>query len=337
MNMNRLSQSILLGFLWASLGLTSCSSSHQQSRQSSTTESSEPSQLTASSFDVDSVYHFIETQVAFGPRVPGSQGHRKAQAWMVSKLRAWGYNVTEQPVSGVGFRGQPVSGHNIIATRTPEYQEGQQRILLMAHWDTREVADHDPSPSRRSEPILGADDGGSGVAVLLELARQWQGRPGLDVAVDFILFDLEDGGQSGSDESWCQGSTHWAKTPHVPGYKAQYAILLDMVGAKGARFYWEYHSKRHAAPIMRELWETARKLGWQSYFVPRDGAAALDDHLPVIEHRGIPAVDVINFSAEGTFGKHWHTHADDMSVISKETLRAVGETVATMIELKHSK
>lgn len=338
MKTNRLPSLILLGLMSASLSIHSCSSSSsQQSKQSLATEVETTNELAPANFDADSAYHFIERQVALGPRVPGSEAHRQIGQWIVSKLSSWGYTTIEQSVSGLGVHGETVSGKNIIATLTPEYSSAKPRILLMAHWDTRAVADHDPSPSKRSQPILGADDGGSGVAVLLELARRWRDRSDLDVAIDFIFFDLEDGGQSGSDEGWCQGSTHWAQHPHVANYKAEYAILLDMVGAKDARFYWEYHSKRHAAPIMRELWDTARKLGWQRYFVSRDGAAALDDHLPVIEHRGIPAVDVINFSAEGEFGKHWHTHADNLDVISKETLQAVGETVATMIERRHSK
>lgn len=336
--MTRLHYPILLGLLSAGLSFCSCSSNRQQSQETQVSEVALSDQLEPARFETDSAYQFIKEQVAFGPRVPGSQAHQRAKTWITDKLRSWGYNTTEQPVSGTGFHGDVISGHNIIATLSPPQSQGlKPRILLMAHWDTRAVADHDPNPSKRSEPILGADDGGSGVAVLLELARQWKERYDLDVDIDFIFFDLEDGGQSGSDEGWCQGSTYWAKHPHIPDYKAEYAILLDMVGAQDARFYWEYHSKRHAAPIMRELWDTARKLGWQRYFVPQDGAAALDDHLPVIEHRGIPSVDVINFSAQGVFGKHWHTHDDNLDIISKETLKAVGESVATMIELKHSK
>lgn len=334
--MTRLHYPILLGLLSTGLSLCSCSPNRQQSQQVQATEIAPRNQLEPARFEADSAYQFIKEQVALGPRVPGSEAHQRTGAWIAGKLRSWGYSVTKQSVSGTGFHGDAVSGHNIIATLSPQSQSSKPRILLMAHWDTRVVADHDPTPSKRTVPILGADDGGSGVAVLLELARQWQERH-LDVDIDFIFFDLEDGGQSGSDEGWCQGSTYWARHPHIPNYKAEYAILLDMVGAKDARFYWEYHSKRHAAPVMRELWDTARKLGWQRYFVSQDGAAALDDHLSVIEHRGIPSVDVINFSAQGEFGKHWHTHADNLDIISQETLKAVGESVATMIERKHSK
>lgn len=307
--------------------LLACNSSGSKAQGQANQAVATETKLAPARFDADSAYHYIAQQVAFGTRVPGSVGHKACGDWIVHTLRSWGYSVTEQEVKGTDYYGKSVVGRNIIATRQPEASE---RLILMAHWDTRPIADHDPTPSKRTEPILGADDGGSGVAVLLELARQWRSLE-LNKGVDFVFFDLEDGGRSGEDASWCQGSQHWAKHPHTEGYTARHGILLDMVGAKGARFYWEYHSQRYAAPLMRELWETARQLGWHQYFIPREGAGILDDHLPVIEYRGIPSVDIVNFSEDGQFGAHWHTHADNLDNISLETLRAVGETVATYV------
>lgn len=322
--------------LWAmTLSLCACNGSqaNQSTTPSPTTDSTSlatdaPQRITP---HADSVYSYIAQQVAFGPRVPGSEGHRKTGDWIVAKLRGWGYEVIEQPVDGTDYHGKPVRGRNIIATRTPDHQT---RFLLMAHWDTRPVADMDADHQQRTRPILGADDGGSGVALLLEMARQWQEQQP-EVGLDFAFFDLEDGGRSGDDESWCQGSRFWAQHPHRAGYRAQYGILLDMVGARGARFYWEYHSLRYAAPLVKELWATARELGWSNYFIPQEGTGILDDHVPVIEHRGIPSVDIVNYDPRGAFGKHWHTHADNLDNIDRETLTAVGETVMTTLARRY--
>lgn len=317
--------------LTALLGVVGCTSGKQTATTAVGGEH-EPAQVrTPAPFDADSAYSYIVHQVSAGPRVPGTAGHRATGDWIVAKLREWGYTVVEQPVDGTSYHGAPVRGRNIIATLAPEAEE---RVLLMAHWDTRAVADQDPTASRREHPIDGADDGGSGTAVLLELARQWR-MVELSVGVDFVFFDLEDGGQSGDDDSWCQGSRHWAQSPHREGYRAKYGILLDMVGARGARFYWEYYSYRYGAPILRELWDVARELGYSDYFVAGHGAGIVDDHVPVNIYREIPSVDVVNFDPRGQFGKHWHTHADNLDNIDRATLRAVGETVATLIVSKH--
>ncbi len=182
---------------------------------------------------------------------------------------------------------------------------------------------------RQGEPIQGADDGASGVAVLLELARQESLNPS-GKALDFIFFDLEDGGQSEDEDSWCLGSQYWAQHPHQSDYKAKWGILLDMVGSQGARFYWEGLSREYARPLLSALWQTAAQLGWGDYFVQANGGQMTDDHGPVIRYRGIPFINFDPNRATG-FGAHWHTSADNMNVIHMETLRAVGETVATTI------
>lgn len=314
------------------LSLASCSGTKTQGTQGSATPAQPSSpELTASAFDADSAYSYVATQVAFGPRPPGSQAHRLCGDWIISKLRAWGYQVQEQHFDGQDYHGTKLKGRNIIASIDGASAE---RILLMAHWDTRPIADHDPQPNRQGKPIAGADDGGSGVAVLLELARQWA-QSAIPVGVDFLFFDQEDGGQSSDDDSWCLGSQHWAKHPHSSSTKAKYGILLDMVGSRGAEFFYESYSKAYAAPLLRHLWETASKLGWRNYFKHGEIGALIDDHVPVIKHQQIPCVDIVNYSptnAKG-FGNHWHTHADDLSIIDVETLRAVGQTVATAIAL----
>lgn len=281
-------------------------------------------------FNVDSAYNCIKAQVAFGVRSPGSPGHQSCGDWLISQMQGWGYSVQEQFFTGQDYHNKPIKGRNIIASLFPDKPK---RLLLMAHWDTRAVADEDSDPKRREEAIEGADDGGSGVGVLLELARQFSLKAP-NIGLDFLFFDLEDGGHSGDNDSWCLGSQYWSKNPHKANYTAQGGILLDMVGARDARFHWEAYSRSYAAPLLMELWGIAKSLGHIRYFPHSPGGTMVDDHVPVIENLGIPCVDIINYSNEGNrdgFGKHWHTHKDNMSIIDKATLQAVGETVVTYI------
>lgn len=311
----------------ALLGLSACGGSRAQSQEQTQSETSP--ERKAAPFSADSAYSYVVAQAQMGPRTPGSEAHTRCARWIEAKLRSWGYTVTLQRFEGKDYYGKAAEGTNIIATLQPEAKD---RLLLMAHWDTRQVADQDANSSAQSQPILGADDGASGVAVLLELARQEALQPS-GKALDFVFFDLEDGGRGGDDDSWCLGAQHWAKQPHRAGYTARYGILLDMVGAQGARFYWETASKQFARPLLSALWQTAAQLGWGGYFVQADGSAMTDDHIPVIRELGIPSVDIINYDPTRPtgFGSHWHTQQDDLNIISIETLRAVGETVATTL------
>lgn len=288
--------------------------------------------LVSAPFDADSAYRYVSEQVAFGPRTPREEAHIRCGDWIGAKLRSWGYSVVEQRFPGKDYFGKALEGRNIIAYLEPK---PERRVLLMAHWDTRAVADYDHDPSKRGTPILGADDGASGVGVLLELARQNTLRPE-PLGLDFIFFDLEDGGNSADNDSWCLGSQYWAKNPHLPDYKADYGILLDMVGSKNAKFHWEGYSKAYAAPVMYKIWDVARQLGWSKYFISTDGGDMIDDHVPVIKHRGVPSVDIINYDQRNPkgFGNHWHTHGDNLNIIDKQTLKAVGETVATVLRDK---
>lgn len=300
--------------------------------QSKATEATDVSEVSLSSapFVADSAYQYIKEQVAFGVRTPGSPGHKQCGDWIESKLVSLGYNVSSQHFPGQDYFGKQLEGRNIIASLSPDKTE---RILLMAHWDTRPVADEDSNVTLREKAIDGADDGASGVAVLLELARQWSIKQP-NIGIDIILFDQEDGGHSGKDNSWCLGSQYWSKNPHIKDYTAKAGILLDMVGARSAKFHWESFSKAYAAPLLTEIWAIAKDLGHISYFPQSEGGAVIDDHVPVIENRKIPCVDIVNFSLEGNhqgFGEHWHTSKDNISIIDKATLQAVGETVATYI------
>ena len=288
-------------------------------------------------FDADSAYSFVARQVAFGPRVPGTATHRKCGDYLVEKLCSYGADVVTQDVDLKAYNGDVLKARNIIAQFQPQKQE---RIMLCAHWDTRPWADSDPDKANHYKPLPGANDGGSGVGVLLEIARQLSMNP-TKVGVDIIFFDAEDYGlhendvekYSGNRHSWALGSQYWAYFPHVAGYNPRYGILLDIVGAPGSVFHHEYYSTYFAPGVVRNVWEWAHKAGYSDYFVNEEGGAITDDHFYVNSTAGIPCIDIINCDPESPngFGPHHHTMKDDMDWIDAATLKAVGQTVLTVI------
>ncbi len=315
---------LIFGFL-----LFSCNK-NQQSQQAAQEEPETP--RVATPFEADSAYNFVAKQVAFGPRIPGSSGHTACLAWMKERLTQYGAMVVEQSFEATAHDGTKLPLTNLIASYNPA---ASQRILLMAHWDTRPWADKDPNAANHTQPILGADDGGSGVGVLLEVARLLGSvaQP-QTIGVDIVLFDGEDYGAYSDEESWCLGSTHWSKNPHVTDYQAMGGILLDMVGGHDATFYWEYFSKSYAPQLLTKVWSKAAELGYGSYFHQADGGGLTDDHVPVIRNLGIPCIDIVNYDprSEEGFAPYWHTLQDNMSNISAETLGAVGHTVMAVLK-----
>ena len=278
-------------------------------------------------FDADSAYTYIQKQTDFGPRVPNTNAHIECGDYLVSELKRFEAEVIEQKTELTTFDGTKLNARNIIGSYNTDKK---QRILLFAHWDSRPFADKDPNEENLSEPVLGVNDGASGVGVLLETARIIQHNL-LDVGVDIIFFDAEDYGSYSDSESWCLGSQYWARNPHVPNYTAKYGILLDMVGAKDAKFYKEDYSVFYAAAIVEKTWGIARKLGYGTFFIDKRGGAITDDHVPVNEIRRIPSINIIHTTADGNFFEHWHTTNDDMNNISRETLKAVGQTILEVI------
>lgn len=285
-------------------------------------------------FNADSAYSYIERQMKFGPRVPNTPAHKACAKWLESSFKRFTPDVVVQNAKLRAFDGTILEASNIIARFNPE---NQSRILLCAHWDSRPWADHDPDPANRRKPVPAANDGGSGVGVLLEIARQMNlHNPG--IGVDIVLFDAEDYGepqemQGANENSWGLGSQYWSKNPHVSGYNARFGILLDMVGAEEASFTMEGTSMYYAPDIMRKVWDVAHRLGYDSYFSTKKTGSLTDDHLYVNEILRIPTIDIIDYDhdREKGFFKYWHTVNDDMSNISKETLRAVGHTVLTVV------
>jgi hypothetical protein len=284
----------------------------------------------APEFNSDSAYSYIASQTAFGPRVPNTQPHKACASWIASELERHGAKIYSQTARLTAYNGDNLVAYNIIGSF---YPENERRILLCAHWDTRPFADHDSDPLKQRTPIDGADDGASGVGVLLELARHF-GANNPNIGIDIIFFDAEDYGTPAFEterkqDTWCLGSQFWAKNPHVKGYKAEFGILLDMVGARGATFYKEYTSMRFASQYVEHIWTTARDLGYGRFFINAKGGAVIDDHQYVISGAHIPCLDIINYNNEtdSGFGAHWHTLDDNIKIIDRTTLKAVGQTL----------
>ena len=290
-------------------------------------------------FRADSAYAFVERQVAFGPRVPNTAAHQACEEYLTAQLTRFGADVQVQKFEAEAYDGTSLSLSNIIGSFYPEQRK---RVLLAAHWDTRPLADKDTE--RTDEPIDGANDGASGVGVLLEVARALQGADTIPrVGVDIIFFDGEDYGEpegkratqaEGSNTVWwCLGSQHWSKNKHQPNYSAYYGILLDMVGADGATFYREGVSERVAPSIVDKLWSTGQQLGFGRYFVNKESPEIVDDHVYVNYNAKIPMVDIVEYEPTSAyyFAKYHHTHGDTMEIISRETLEAVGETVLHVV------
>ena len=305
------------------------------------TQKTEPVKLKSPAFNADSAYNFTAAQVGFGPRVPNSEAHRRAGDYLVRKLQEFGAEVSEQHFEAMAFTGEMLKMRNIIATINPG---AKRRVMLSAHWDTRPWADKDYQ--RKDEPIDGANDSASGVGILLEIARvinEAENKP--NVGVDIVLFDGEDYGyDSGTQrdkvnklansntDSWCLGSQYWAKNTHVPNYKAEYGILLDMVGSKTAKFAKDESSRHYAGHVLEKVWYIARQIGYGSYFVNVNTPGITDDH-DYVNDAGVPMIDIIEYNplTNDYFAPYHHTHMDNMSIIERRSLKAVGQTVLEVL------
>jgi len=299
-------------------------------------------------FNADSAYQFCAAQCDFGPRTMNSEAHERCAQWISQKFQQYGYTVELQKADLKGYDGTILKSTNIIASSQPSTLNSQlPKVLICAHWDSRPWADNDPDSANWRKPVMAANDGASGVAVMLELARLIQQHDSLNVAVDFICFDAEDWGIPQWDEtgdgtdSWALGAQYWAKKyqekslhsqPSTLNY--QYAILLDMVGGQGAKFYQEGYSKQKAGRIVEKIWRAAHAAGYGSTFPMQESGFVTDDHVPVNDIANIPCVDIINHypdCPQSSFGPTWHTVNDDMQHIDKNTLQAVGQTLLQVL------
>ena len=319
------------GFLFVLL-LTSCGEGFKQTTSKEFTE--KEIDTFVPEFNPDSAYYFIQQQVDIGPRVPNTETHKECVDFLVEKLKGYCNYITIQNFEAKAYNDEVLNLYNIIASFNPEKEK---RILLASHFDTRPFADKDTV--NKDMPIDGANDGGSGTGVLLEIARILShDQP--DVGVDIIFFDGEDYGepegykvkrtiQNAGKIWWCLGSQYWAKNMHKEHYVAYFGILLDMVGAKNATFYREGGSMQFAKKVVKKVWKAAHQLGYEQYFISENCSGITDDHIFVNRDAKIPMINVIDYDPDSKFffADYHHTHRDNMQLIDKNTLKAVGETV----------
>lgn len=270
-------------------------------------------------FDAQRAFGYLQNQCDFGPRNPGSDAHRKTQQYLFDSLNKLTNLVrTQEFLHFDSALKKELVLSNVIANFYPEEKE---RILLCAHWDTRPWADQDSAIINRNQPIPGANDGASGVAVLLELANILsQKKP--KFGVDIVFFDGEDYGKRGNLKEYCLGSAFFAK--NLPIARPKFGILLDMVGDKDLNIYKERYSYTYAPEIVNLIWDKAQKLKLNSFY-PEVRHPIWDDHMPLIL-AGIPTVDIIDFDYP-----YWHTLGDTPDKCSEQSLETVGKLLISIL------
>ena len=291
-------------------------------------------------FNADSAYKFITNQVNYGPRVPNTLNHEKCGDWLVNKLKSIGCKVTEQKGEVIAFNGAKLPVRNIIANLNPN---SKKKVLLCAHWDTRPFADRDSI--NINQPIIGANDGASGVGVLLEIARVFA-KDSLQIGLEIIFFDVEDYGApsynssffdlNSMNDTWCLGSQFWCYNLDANYQKPKFGILLDMVGAKNAVFPKEEISRQYSGYHLNKIWKLGDYLGYGNYFKKKIAPPLTDDHTYINKLAQIPTLDIIHydispFTNRFDFGRFHHTHQDNLDIIEIQTLKAVGQTVLTYL------
>lgn len=320
----------LIGFCVIALALTTaCNNSNTPTPTTQQSTTVNKPDLHVPNFNAETAYQSVAKQVSFGPRVPGTPAQKKCADWMEIELKKVCDTVYVQNTTVTNADSKPLPCINLIGVINPK---AKRRILFVTHWDSRPWADMDTKD--KDKPILGADDGGSGVAVLLEVANQLKANKfSADLGIDIFFNDVEDYGVDGNENSYCLGTQYWAHHPHVPGYKADFGILLDMVGASNAQFPLEGFSTQYASNIQQQVWAAANNAGYSSYFTYNRAGYITDDHVSINKITGIPTIDIINLSGgvSHSFAPHWHTHMDDMSIIDRNTLKAVGQTLLQVI------
>lgn len=315
---------LVIGFIWSACG---------QEKKNKPTSNEQKEVVNAPSFNADTAYYFIARQVSFGPRVPNTKSHLACANYLEKTLQKYGANVIVQKASVTAFDNSKLNIRNILATFHPEKTN---RILVCAHWDTRPFADQDLKD--RNKPIDGANDGGSGVGVLLEVARQLALKKP-DVGIDIIFFDAEDYGQPDDSnlpmmrDSYCLGSQYWAKNNPTFKFKPYYGILLDMVGGANITFAQEEISRMYAPALVEKIWNIGANSGYSDHFPFKQTGAIIDDHYYINTLANIPTIDLIHHdeTTPSGFWKHWHTHEDKLENIDKNSLKVTGQTLLNFI------
>jgi glutaminyl-peptide cyclotransferase len=332
--MNLLKYTCYLSIVALSTSLFSCK---EKASSSETTTTEAPKLAATPAFNADSAYYFVEKQVKFGPRIPNTAAHVKCGDYLVATLKKYGCEVTEQKFKPVTYDGKVLNARNIIGSINPQ---ATKRILLASHWDTRPFSDEDSTA--KTKTFDSANDGPSGVGVIFEILRTIQAsgqKP--TIGIDVVLFDVEDWGPpdtfkgkvTDANGGWLMGSEYWSRNLHKPNYSAYFGILLDMVGAKGATFTKESTSLQYAPAVLNNVWNIAAQLGYGQYFLNQDFGGLIDDHVPVNVNAKINMIDICDLRPNSgtTFGDYHHTQKDNMSIIDKGTLKAVGQTVLQVL------
>ncbi len=325
----KMRQFLFLIFLSVFIGCSSCNNS--KTEDAVVNEPPKPDYSHLPKFNEDSCYNNIAKQVSFGPRVPSTLAAKKCGDYLIQFFKKYADTVYVQHTVVTTFDNHKINIRNIIAAFKPKLGN---RLLIASHWDSRPFADQETDVKKMRTPILAADDGASGVGVMMELATILKNNQP-ERGIDLVLLDAEDwGSNTGNDENtYCLGTQYWCKNPHVAGYSATNGILLDMVGAHGATFTLEAGSMNYAGNFMNDVWKTASALGYSDHFVFENSGGITDDHVFINTMLHVPTIDIIYHDIGGAkwFAPHWHTLNDNMNIIDKGTLKAVGQTLVAVI------
>lgn len=332
---NQMLKKLIISGLALTTACCSCSKSTTSSADKGAAQATTTKAASLPQFCADSAMLYVKQQLDFGPRVPGTEAQQLCGTWLESELIRHGANVKVQHTEATSYDGKKLPVINIVGSYNPD---AKMRVLLISHWDCRHVADNDPDPAKRQQPVDGANDGASGVGVLLEVARLASQKQPL-IGIDIFLTDVEDYGapddwKGSHDEKWWgMGTQLWCKQAVQEGYRAQYGILLDMVGAPDATFYREYYSDRYASTYVDQIWRTAADLGYKNLFINQRGGGITDDHVFVNQILGLPTVDIIDtrMDNDGTFYPYWHTTGDTLDKLSAETMQKVGNLLVKLL------
>lgn len=278
-------------------------------------------------FSGAAAHALVKAQLDFGARVPGTEAHRRAGDWIVAQLRPLADTVVEQRWSHVTARGDTLALRNVLARFRPTAAD---RVLYLAHWDSRPTSDEAIDPRRRQLPVPGANDGASGVALLIALAQALRVAPAT-VGVDLLFVDGEDYGDFGANQDVLIGSTYFADHLPSPRYAPLYGVLWDMIGDRDLRIPQELNSVRAAPEVVQRVWGVAEALGYGHVFVPETGQAVTDDHVPLIR-KGLRVIDVIDLDyASRTGVSYHHTPDDTLDKVSASSLQVVGDVALQLL------
>lgn len=324
---------LIFSFSYFLFFLTSCGGRTQRSDRPDTIP-----MVPCPEFVAENALATIEAQCQMGPRVPGTAAWKACGDSIVAWFSALGLTVTEQVTTVNLYDGKEVPCRNITASLNPENHD---RVLLCAHWDSRPWADNDDKESNHKTPVPAANDGASGVAVMLELARILSAADSIETGIDFVCFDVEDAGRpqwdnetdDEGDTGWCLGSKVWADEAFAQGYQARFGLLFDMVGGRGSTFSREGYSLHFAQPVVDMLWHIAHQIGYGHYFPLTEGGYITDDHVNVNQIARVPCVDIVPYHKDGpsSFGPTWHTLSDTPENIDPNVLEAVGQSVLQLL------